>query len=158
MPKSTSRKFCCDCGKAKPTSEFHKNTQKWDGLAARCKECAIAYRKRYDATPEGYRKNRSRLLKHNYGITLEQYEEMLAAQNGVCAVCGEVNEGGRALSVDHDHTCCSGPRSCGRCIRKLLCAHCNHAIGNAKEDADRLVALAAYLVMHRGVVPARSHR
>ena len=62
-------------------------------------------------------------MKHRHGITPEQYEEMLSAQNGKCALCfadnGAYGINGR-LHIDHDHTT-------GK-IRGLLCMHCNHAI------------------------------
>jgi len=57
-------------------------------------------------------------------ITSEQYEAMLSAQHGACAIC-ERPETGRRLAVDHDKKCCPGKYSCGRCVRALLCRACN---------------------------------
>ena len=78
-----------------------------------------------------------------YGLTPEQYEAMLAAQGGVCAICGQPetarNRSGqlRALSVDHDH-------GTGR-IRGLLCASCNRGIGYLGDDLATLAAAMKYL-------------
>lgn len=80
-----------------------------------------------------------------YGITPERYEEMLASQNGGCAVCGEL-PGNKRLAVDHDHSCCPEQRkSCGKCVRGLLCDGCNMAIGKMKESAERLYRAAIYV-------------
>lgn len=49
---------------------------------------------------------------------------MLQEQGGVCAICKQPPRRNK-LHVDHDHSCCPGKRSCGRCIRGLLCASCN---------------------------------
>lgn len=60
-----------------------------------------------------------------YGITVEQYDELLRKQEGRCAICREL-PGDRALHVDHDHSCCAGrARNCGKCVRGLLCYSCN---------------------------------
>lgn len=80
-----------------------------------------------------------------YGITLADYEGLLASQGGGCAICGLKNANGLALSVDHDHDCCPGNRSCGGCVRGLLCGPCNFAIGHMKDSPQRLRAAAAYL-------------
>lgn len=105
------------------------------------------YRQRaYERDPQV---NRKANLKAKFGITIEQYDEMLAAQDGKCAVCGTTEPGGRwgtAFMVDHDHACCPGPKSCGQCIRKLLCADCNVGLGAFHDDPDRLIAAAAYLL------------
>lgn len=74
---------------------------------------------------------------------------MLNEQGGVCAVCGGVNENGRALAVDHDHACCPDSKSCGSCVRALLCIGCNTAIGSMQDDPERLLKAAAYLEAHR---------
>lgn len=83
-------------------------------------------------------------LKSRYGITSERYVAMLAEQGGRCAICkGE--SGQRAFHVDHDHACCSGGKSCGACVRALLCGRCNVGIGQFRESPELLRAAIAYL-------------
>lgn len=82
-----------------------------------------------------------------YGITTDQYDELLAAQGGGCAICGTTNPRGRGrFHVDHDHACCPGQYSCGGCVRGLLCGACNPGLGAFGDDPDRLIAAAAYLL------------
>lgn len=64
-------------------------------------------------------------LKHRYGISPEQFDEMLRRQRGRCCLCGAEHKAGKALVVDHDHIT-------GR-VRGLLCRLCNTAVGNADE-------------------------
>lgn len=59
-----------------------------------------------------------------YRITPDQYDELFARQGDVCAICKAAPRK-NALSVDHDHGCCPGKRSCGNCIRGILCPRCN---------------------------------
>jgi hypothetical protein len=88
-------------------------------------------------------------LRKRYGITPEQYQDQLERQGGGCAVCGEINVSGRRLHVDHDHSCCPTGRTCGRCLRGLLCSACNTGIGQFK-DSPRLMLLAMdYLTRKR---------
>jgi hypothetical protein len=63
-------------------------------------------------------------LQHRYGITATDYDRMLAEQDGRCRICRKLPVKNR-LHVDHDRACCPGPRSCGKCIRGLLCVSCN---------------------------------
>jgi hypothetical protein len=101
-----------------------------------------------------YLKNRERLLKQaraaalkrNHGITVEQFDAMLESQGGVCAICGTDEPGGKgAFHVDHDHACCPGRRSCGECIRGLLCAPCNVGLGSLRDDLEVIAAALDYL-------------
>ena len=94
-------------------------------------ETRKASQKAYALTPRGREVHRRKILKHRYNITPERYDEMLEEQDGHCAMCPTTPEtnGGRMLSVDHDHSCCPGPRSCGQCVRGLLCLRCNNALG-----------------------------
>ena len=84
-----------------------------------------------------------------YGIEWERYEEMLAAQNGVCAICERPPSGkgtsGQRLHVDHDHGCCPVGRSCGACVRGLLCSSCNRAVGYFQDDPVLLQSAIEYL-------------
>ena len=83
---------------------------------------------------------RKRWLK-KYGLTLEQYERMLASQGGGCAVCGGPPNGRGAFHVDHDHE--SGT------VRGLLCHKCNTALGLVDESLERLEKLSTYLARIR---------
>lgn len=95
----------------------------------------------YHATEKGRRKVLNNRLKEGYGVSLEQYEDMLVQQDGKCAICRNPPRGGNHVShrlhVDHDHTT-------GR-IRGLLCHQCNTGIGFLGESPDRLIAAATYV-------------
>jgi hypothetical protein len=87
-------------------------------------------------------------LRQQYSLTEEQYDEMNARQNGLCAICGkpETRQHKRSsspdrLSVDHDHA--TGKN------RELLCFQCNLLIGYAHDDAEVLERAAAYLKKHK---------
>jgi len=92
---------------------------------------------------------RSGNLMRTYGITGTQYDAILADQGGVCLICGQSPDAIATritrLVVDHDHKCCPGTRSCGKCVRGLLCNWCNRLLGMALDDPERLHAGARYL-------------
>lgn len=88
---------------------------------------------------ERYERGRAEHLRRTYGITLEQYDEMVAEQNGVCAICHEVCNTGKRLAVDHNHD--TGE------VRGLLCSRCNLGIGylrNVSNLANSIVYLEKY--------------
>lgn len=78
------------------------------------------------------------------GMTPEDYLRMEAEQNHVCKICGNDNDG-RRLMVDHDHKCCPGSNTCGKCTRGLLCKNCNWGLGNAKDSIEILKKMIEYL-------------
>jgi hypothetical protein len=78
-----------------------------------------------------------------HGLTVEAYDEMMAAREGVCDICGERDE--IRLALDHDHNCCPGRVSCGKCLRGLLCRSCNKGLGHFGDDPARLEAALRYL-------------
>lgn len=83
---------------------------------------------------------------NNYGITVDQFHELLEKQNYSCRICGLKDSTYRVrLSIDHDHSCCPGRKSCGKCIRGLLCHPCNMALGSAKDDIEILQKMINYL-------------
>lgn len=124
-------RLCPGCRNWLPDNEFVAGTSK-DGLSVYCSACRA----------------NSRLAK--YGITQEIYDEMLHNQGGVCAIC-KGPHGKRKFHVDHDHDCCPPNRSCGKCIRGLLCSNCNTAIGLLKDDEKLLRAAITYLAHNRKV-------
>ena len=80
-----------------------------------------------------------------YGITLDDYEALSAAQDNRCLICGDAETGG--LHVDHDHRT-------GR-VRGLLCGRCNKAIGLFDDDPTRVLAAERYLVDSRNMEERR---
>lgn len=77
----------------------------------------------------------------HFGITPEQYEAMLKAQDGVCATCSKPCKTNRWLCVDHDHD--TGM------IRGLLCSKCNTAIGLLNDDVDIMCNVLDYMLKDR---------
>lgn len=83
-----------------------------------------------------------------YNLTPVQYDEMLASQHGVCAICHIPSA--LTLCVDHDHECCpERKRSCGKCVRELICSSCNNGLGRFKDSVRILTNAVAYVTKHR---------
>jgi Recombination endonuclease VII len=71
------------------------------------------------------------------GLTQEQFDRLLEVQGHACAMCHEPFDGGQLIHVDHDHACCQKRnRSCGKCVRGLLCRGCNIALGHIERRYD----------------------
>jgi hypothetical protein len=126
---------CVEC--IRIASYKYKQTNK-------AKETRIARITELKNTGEWERATASRTLKHHYGITLAEYENLLAAQNGVCAICQQAETSTdrklnrpRRLAVDHCHKTDK--------IRGLLCLACNTAIGKLKDDPQLIERAAAYV-------------
>lgn len=147
-------KHCSKCTSTKPTDKFSNNKARYDGLSIWCKSCVTAYNKERNKRPEvkartaelalvryhkltpeqkaeynSIERNKKWHLKRQYNITLDWYNEKLSEQGGGCAICNKKPSEGRFLSVDHDHACCpTGGKSCGKCVRGLLCVTCNSGL------------------------------
>src|SRR5882757_2270699 len=117
-------KTCMKCKELKPLGEFQRHTHTKDRLRHECRGCTSKYQK---VKRVGYRGMTLRryTLKKNYGITPEQYDEMLASQKGGCAICKTKNVS-TFLCVDHDHRT--------NVVRGLLCHPCNTGIGMLQDD------------------------
>lgn len=87
---------------------------------------------------------RKKLLKR-YGLSVEQWDALNAAQNGACAICERVPAQARNFHVDHCH-------KTGR-VRGLLCAQCNVALGWFEHVAGRLDRVHEYLAKAADEVP-----
>lgn len=136
-----TRKSCSVCKKIKNVSEFYKRSDRPNSTRPSCKKCS------YD-NPRSVETRRLYKLKIRYQVDEHEYETMLAAQGGVCAICGQV-EGGmanngkrkRRLSVDHDH-------GNGK-VRGLLCGKCNILLGKVGESVVLLQSMVGYLQKHK---------
>ena len=124
-------KVCTKCKTEKPLEDFYLCSR--DGRIARCMVCV----KEYQSTRTRKRdpdKIRANALMYKYGITPEQFNEMLADQGGKCQIstCNRP-----ATVVDHDHN--TGE------VRGLLCSQHNTALGLAGDSPVHLRAMAQYL-------------
>lgn len=126
-------KCCSACGERKPSSEFYKNSRYADGRQGECKPCCRTRQKRYRAENREVvlAKKRAYYVKKEYGLTVEDYEALLARG---CAICG-THEG--RLHADHDH------RN-GR-VRAALCSACNHGLGHFYDKPELMRAAASYV-------------
>ena len=167
-------KKCSRCKKNKSFSSFHKGSN--NGYSSYCKPCASEYNKtkvkrkrkrtysdsrkmecrtcgvikpvsdypkgRYSCKSCVSRQAFVRNIEKKYGITYDQWESMHNAQGNVCAICARKEK----LLVDHDHSCCAGQTSCGKCVRGLICFKCNVTLGLVGDDRTILAKMVAYLV------------
>lgn len=103
-----------------------ENTYLVEGKWRRCRQCTRIDR-----------------IKRTYGLSVEQIDGLLLVQENTCPVC--LIEFVETPHVDHDHSCCSGKKSCGKCVRGLLCNNCNNGLGRFEDDVNRLYRAADYL-------------
>lgn len=90
----------------------------------------------YAENPEKYAANQRRT---KYNMSPADYDALWLTQSGRCVICRTEHPGGNAkrLVVDHDH-------ATGK-VRGLLCTHCNHMLGEAKDSPETLCNAASYL-------------
>jgi hypothetical protein len=135
--RTVAPKPCSACNVVKPPDDFTKSIYNADGLSSYCRSCGRQRQKAFrEAHPE--RTNASK-LRSKYGITAEQYNAMLATQNGQCAIC-ETTVSGRKRTVfyiDHNHST--------RTVRGLLCMNCNTGLGMFQDSARVLENARNYL-------------
>lgn len=154
-------KKCKECGKRKPIDQFHLKRGK---PQAKCKKCRSKYMaNRYQANIEveqakrrkNYYDNREKILLERkefyeankdeinlqrrlkkYGLTKDQYFDMLTAQDFKCAnkACKSKN---LDLAIDHCHVSLA--------VRGILCDNCNTALGLLKDCPDAIDGLKTYL-------------
>lgn len=89
-------------------------------------------------------------IKQKYGLDRKAFMAMLAKQGGMCAVCRKILDPTvlRSIHVDHDHACCPTVRTCGKCIRGLLCGNCNSRL-HTGIDLHWMLQAIAYLDLDR---------
>jgi hypothetical protein len=146
-------KTCPKCSKDLQLNKFNKSNRR-DGYQTYCRDCHnFMQREKYKNDPqqkvkrqkrEAIRKAKKPLAKKDaelqrlYGITVNQYLDILSSQNGVCKICYKKCKTKSRLSVDHDH-------NTGR-VRGLLCNRCNRALGMFEDDTELLLSAVAYLL------------
>lgn len=126
----SSKRKCCYCNRYKERHLYHADQWKLVNKAPICKSC----RKKHS---ESYRKSRDTYYQKTYNISLDEYDEMLRLQGGVCAICRK-KPGKRRLAVDHDHLV-ANVEGVRLSVRGLLCHKCNEYLGHIG-DQERLAA------------------
>jgi hypothetical protein len=119
--------------------------------AFRCKACIIEGVKLTEGNAGGIR--RDNYLVKKYGITLPEYEALLAIQEGVCCICErppkeDVEDGRRALHVDHRHVPNDKKQSAMNTrtrVRGLLCWRCNASLQKFRDDPELMRKAADYV-------------
>ena len=159
-------KVCTRCKVEKPLTDFYPVANGMKGVRPRCMQCTRELeREKYGADaewrfkkleaqadklrndPEFYKNHRHRCrkvhLRSAYGMTLDDFDELLESQGGGCAICGKAPVDGEPrtrMVVDHCHT--SGK------VRGILCDLCNTAIGKFHDDPLLLEKAADYVRKH----------
>jgi hypothetical protein len=174
MPEIIS-KVCPSCNLDKPTEDFNKAANRRDGLQVYCRKCQNdkvreKYHQDIDSSREYNRNKRdpekererqqrrywadpakesARKRKSKYGLSPEGRQQKLEEQGHKCGVCGTSKPGGMGdWHVDHDHACCPGATSCGKCVRGLLCCRCNHKL-SVREDVIWMSQSEIYLEKYK---------
>jgi hypothetical protein len=93
--------------------------------------------------------SRSKGLEKRYGLTATDWDAMFESQGSRCAICRADEPGGRGWVVDHDHACCLGQKTCGKCVRAILCYQCNITVGYLELHPNIAAALAYVKASHR---------
>lgn len=134
-------KRCVTCNEWKHVDEFNKRKDRNMAPLSSCRICIASERREWQNSAQG---QNARYLRE-YGVTFDWYQETLASQNGVCAICWRPpdpsNKRCPRLVVDHDHK--SGK------VRGLVCHSCNTGMGRVGDDPARLRSLVRYLVAFR---------
>lgn len=114
------------CGRALPLDAFYALSS--GRYFSHCKECG----------------SKGSILRL-YGLTREQWNELFDRQGQCCAICGTDDPvHAKGWATDHSHKCCPGQKSCGKCVRAILCQKCNTTVGFIETHPD-IAAVFKYL-------------
>ena len=165
-------KICSKCKIEKSFDEFYKNKNAPDGHRYWCVPCTNSSNdgwyannkiKRKKSLQEWrnknpelirelqknfHRRNRVKEKLKRYGISIDIFNSLLSKQNNKCKICPRVLDSHDKIHtphIDHDHSCCKGPRSCGKCIRGIICHSCNQVLGHCYDDVNILKSASSYL-------------
>ena len=127
-------KTCLKCGEEKPTEDFYFQRRA-------CRPCVREHQRRFRNSKPDY--NHVRNLQRRYGLSVDEYQTLLANHNFACAICKvEISDtvgykSKRSVVVDHNHE--TGD------VRGILCSKCNLVLGHARESTEILYQAIVYL-------------
>jgi hypothetical protein len=128
-------KTCKVCGVEKNISDFYPRRKD-------CKNCKNAAARQWrkdnpENTERHLARMRERTKERRYGITQEQFDQMLVDQNNKCKICGGNFKSSKDIHIDHCHNTNK--------IRGLLCNNCNMALGQFMDNTDIMDNAIKYL-------------
>lgn len=119
---------CSSCHEIKPLSEFYKSR-----ILKTSKQCIACHKEYHNSEDIKLRRRDSDLLKY-FGITLQDYKNLLAKQDYKCPICLiPFADGNYSYPVDHAH---SGPNA--GVIRAILHDRCNRFVMWKHTDPEQL--------------------
>lgn len=125
-------KRCVRCGYGKLECEFNKNSHNKDGLQSWCRDCKKEHAIEYEKIQGKFNR-----IKKTYGITKEEYYNLIEAQGGLCPICNITLDGDSQIDVDHCHKTNK--------VRGILHTLCNKALGCLDDNPQRFRNAIAYL-------------
>lgn len=140
-------KICSSCNIEQDVEKFYLREGK---PRSQCKNCHsekakphyLANRERYNAYSRRWwkdnrEKGKASARRQKYGITAEEWTNLLISQEYKCAICRKENNNKKDFHTDHDH-------NTGK-VRGLLCSTCNTGIGGLKDSVELLKLAIIYL-------------
>lgn len=153
-PRTNNQKFCSQKCRNLYLKTWRQNRTIGIADPIPCDVCGVEFLRRSgnqkycsDGCAEAVKdsKQAERSLRNRYLLTSQQFRDMYESQDGKCAICSTSFTSRSSIHVDHDHSCCPGGKSCGSCVRGLLCRNCNTMIGMANDSVDILKRAVTYL-------------
>jgi hypothetical protein len=135
QPAANKKGLCDNCIKRGGNPPYRRNDGKCNKcgnenlINSRCKVC------------DTHRKKNENLMRR-YGISLKEWNDTLTKQGNSCKIC---NRWSKRFVVDHDHSCCKTKKTCGKCVRGIICENCNRAIGLIDDSTIVLRSMIKYL-------------
>lgn len=134
-------KSICDCGKEVVSTIWDLKRLDQPTKSCGCWRKELRFKHGLSRTPE-YQRQRS--MQFCYGLSPEAFQALCTLQNNKCAICRLPFTD--TPTVDHDHACCANrKKTCGKCVRGLLCMNCNAGMGNFGDNIQLLLNAVDYL-------------
>jgi hypothetical protein len=138
VSKRLESKVCSGCKEEKDVSLFYADKRLKSGFGSRCKACHLLVTKKNSKLRGWTEKDKETRYNRQYSLKPGEYAAMLENQDYKCAICVKTEqENNKRLAVDHCH-------ETGK-VRKLLCHHCNCALGMVNDSEDILISMLSYL-------------
>lgn len=154
LARAVNHKYCTEECRNLSISEWRKQSRESMRTPIPCGECGTDFTRTSGSgkyCSDECRKSVKRKASHTdqlrgrYRMTDADFQQRRAEQGDKCLICASEFTNRTDIHIDHDHACCPGDFTCGKCVRGLLCRHCNYVLGFGRDDAAILRRAADYL-------------